>query len=321
MGEGQVVTESCWPKVTIMIPTYGQEQYIHDAISSALAQDYPNLEVIVGDDASPDKTGEIVAQYSDARLIYVRNKTNLGRTGNYKNLLYNVATGSWVVNLDGDDYYTDPAFISRAIQLALSDPKIVMVQAQCTTQDGSWVSQMPGFPNLSGLEIVKKLPSPVFFFKHMGALYKRTLAVELDFYRSPALSSDWESLYRLALRGRVAYLDKIVGEWRIHGNNLSLAKNYAILASNLRIWAPIFEDAEKFGLSRFWARVARVRTIAFFAKIYWPRVLRSPKRKDIYRYLIQVYKIEPMVAVMTALSPLNIEKLVGCLFGFYKNRP
>lgn len=111
-----------FPLVSIMIPTYNQEAYISDAIESALAQDYPNLEVVVTDDCSTDHTAEVVKQYlTDSRLKYHRNTKNLGRVGNYHNTLYNVASGEWVVNLDGDDYFTDNKFISIGMSRILEN--------------------------------------------------------------------------------------------------------------------------------------------------------------------------------------------------------
>src|SRR5574340_595951 len=73
------------PLVSIMIPTYGQEEVILKAVDSALAQDYPNLEIIVADDASPDCTSQLVATRKDPRLHYHRNPTNIGRVANYRN--------------------------------------------------------------------------------------------------------------------------------------------------------------------------------------------------------------------------------------------
>jgi len=55
---------TCAPVVvTIMIPTYNQAEYIGEAIASALAQTYPVLEVLVGDDASTDDTPQIIARF------------------------------------------------------------------------------------------------------------------------------------------------------------------------------------------------------------------------------------------------------------------
>src|SRR6202008_1761874 len=100
-----------WPKVTVMIPTYGQADVILRAVDSALAQDYANLEVVVIDDCSPDTTGAVVAARRATRLPHPRNDRNLGRVANYRHGLYGLARGDWVINLDGDDYFVDAGFV------------------------------------------------------------------------------------------------------------------------------------------------------------------------------------------------------------------
>ena len=62
------MTEIFKPKVTIMIPTFNQAAFIGEAIDSALAQTYSNLEIIVGDDASTDATPQILAKITDSRF-------------------------------------------------------------------------------------------------------------------------------------------------------------------------------------------------------------------------------------------------------------
>lgn len=57
------------PKVTIMIATYDQERFIGEAIESAMAQDYSNLEIVVCDDCSTDRTYEIAKQYKQKDLL------------------------------------------------------------------------------------------------------------------------------------------------------------------------------------------------------------------------------------------------------------
>src|ERR1700750_513142 len=104
------------PKVTIMIPAYNQANFLPMAIESALAQYYENVEIVVSDDCSTDNTGDLIKKYiNDKRVRYFRNEFNCGRVANYKQTLENRTTGKWVVNLDADDYFTDPSFISKAI--------------------------------------------------------------------------------------------------------------------------------------------------------------------------------------------------------------
>ena len=147
-------------KVSIMIPTYNQEAFIRDAINSALQQTYPNLEVIVGDDASTDATPEILAEIIDPRVKYVRNPYNIGRNANYRNLLYSHTTGDFVVNLDGDDYYTDSDFITEAVKIIECNQNVVMVLARATAKiyNQKFVSEIPDNKNVTGMQILKKTP-------------------------------------------------------------------------------------------------------------------------------------------------------------------
>ncbi len=65
------------PLISIITPTYNHENFIGECIESVLAQTYPHWEQIIIDDGSTDRTGEIVAQYNDERIKYIR-QDNIG---------------------------------------------------------------------------------------------------------------------------------------------------------------------------------------------------------------------------------------------------
>lgn len=116
---------------TIVIPTYGRPQSLPGAIESALAQDFPRLEVLVADGASLNETREVVERYlHDPRLRYVRYGNNLGRAASYRHLLENEASGDVVLNLDGNDWLIEPGFISHAMTLYAQYPKLALVFAR-----------------------------------------------------------------------------------------------------------------------------------------------------------------------------------------------
>ena len=261
------------PKVTIMIPTFGQQNVILDAVNSALAQDYPNLEVIVADDASPDRTGDVIATLSDDRLCYHRNDTNLGRVGNYRNTLYRLAQGDWVVNLDGDDYFTDSGFVSAAVARTLKDPEVVIVAAR-RQSDSSEVrlDHIPGDVTLRGLQVLKNIRDPAYHFSHMATLYNRRAAISIDFYRHNVISSDWESLYRLATTGKVSFLDRVVGVWRQTSRNASRTSVIRHWVENLTIWKGIFDVAIAAGLDKREADILRRKVERDFAYSGYSRI-------------------------------------------------
>ena len=66
-------------KISILIPTYNSEKYIEKCLNSVLNQTYENLEIIVINDASNDKTEKILKDFKekDKRIIIISNKSNL----------------------------------------------------------------------------------------------------------------------------------------------------------------------------------------------------------------------------------------------------
>src|SRR6476660_1491131 len=126
------------PLVSIMIPTYNQAHWLGKAVESALAQDYQNIEIVIADDRSTDETNVLLNKYHDnSKVRIVINEKNLGRVANYKHTLEHHVRGEWVVNLDGDDYYTDNTFVSSAIKQICGEPDIVFLQAGHTIADAN----------------------------------------------------------------------------------------------------------------------------------------------------------------------------------------
>ncbi|EFK08109.1 glycosyltransferase, group 2 family protein [delta proteobacterium NaphS2] len=308
-------------KVTIMIPTYNQEAFIAEAVNSALMQTYPNLEVVVGDDASTDATFSIVSRIKDCRLKLVRNPQNLGRTANYRNIFYNHASGDFVVNLDGDDYYTDPEFIAEAVKMIGNDPSVVMVQARArwTSSNRRHVSRIPDEEEMSGMEILANMPERKFFFMHMACLYKRRIALELDFYRYGVISSDWESLFRLSLRGRVKFLNRVVGVWRIHGGNETSQIGMKSDVENLEIWPSIYSDAVELGMNSLKAKILSCRCMAFFASMFGAGLSRLGNRKQI-DFLIYLFRNHPWVLAWLLAHPFYFARIVLGVCGYYRWR-
>lgn len=98
---------SALPPVTLLLISYKQQEYIGAAVAGALAQDYPNLEIIISDDASPDDTWnkiqEAVADYRGShRLKLLHNEQNLGIGGNLDQAVRQ-SSGELIFIAGGDD--------------------------------------------------------------------------------------------------------------------------------------------------------------------------------------------------------------------------
>ena len=211
------------PKVSVMIPTYNQENYIAQAIESVLMQDYENLEIIVADDCSTDTTGEIARRYiKDRRVKYIRNSHNLGRVGNYRHTLY-ATTGEWVINLDGDDYYTDRGFISRIIRAILTQSNVVCFFGikQLRSNLKSYTKYRIGkdqycMPGKLYLENYDRIGS----FAHLATFYKREIAINDGLcYTFDGIQSDFHAIIRLCVYGNIIISKENGYQWRAHHGN------------------------------------------------------------------------------------------------------
>lgn len=105
------------PLVSILIPTYNREALIGEAIESALNQTYQNIELIIVDNASTDKTIQVIESYQkkDQRIKLFQNEKNLGPVLNWERCLEN-ALGEYSKILWSDDLIA-PEFLESCLSL------------------------------------------------------------------------------------------------------------------------------------------------------------------------------------------------------------
>lgn len=90
------------PLVSVLMPVYNGEKYIKEAIDSILCQTFTDFELLICNDASTDRSMELVRQYKDPRIKILENPTNLGIV-NTRNKLFMEAQGTYLSIMDCDD--------------------------------------------------------------------------------------------------------------------------------------------------------------------------------------------------------------------------
>lgn len=107
------------PLVSVVIPVHGVERYVAACLRSVLGQSLGALEAVVVDDASPDRSAEIVAQIAedDARVRLIRLEENVGQ-GFARNVGIQAARGRYVWLLDADDWLENPYALGDLAQAA-----------------------------------------------------------------------------------------------------------------------------------------------------------------------------------------------------------
>ncbi len=111
--------ESNHPLVSVIIPVFNVEQYLYDCLCSVKNQSYKNLDVLLIDDGSTDKSGDICDQFAkyDKRFTVFHTK-NQG-VSSARNLGIEHAKGSFVIFVDSDDI-CDPDHVEKLVEIALA---------------------------------------------------------------------------------------------------------------------------------------------------------------------------------------------------------
>jgi glycosyltransferase involved in cell wall biosynthesis len=193
------------PRVSVCIAAYNHHQYIHDCVMSAVAQadDVP-LEILIGNDQSTDRTGEIVGALAERFpdvIRYFPYETKRGPGGNYQFLLTQTR-GEYIAHLDGDDFWL-PGKLGR--QVAAMDANANLsasyTNALCVGEDGRplGVFNNPQ-PATFGVEYVLGHGN---FLNHSTMLYRADARTEIC--RWPSEWLDYQAHLMLASRGTLSY--------------------------------------------------------------------------------------------------------------------
>lgn len=98
------------PKISIIVPVYKVEQYIHKCVDSILNQTFKELEVILVDDGSPDNCGRICDEYAniDNRVVVIHKEN--GGQATARNAALDIARGEYIGFVDSDDYIEEDMY-------------------------------------------------------------------------------------------------------------------------------------------------------------------------------------------------------------------
>lgn len=110
------------PKISIIMPVYNVEKYIEKSINAVLEQSFTDFELLLIDDCTPDKSGEICDVFAklDNRIKVVHLSEN-GGVSNARNTLMKIAGGEYICFLDSDDYF-DRNMLSVLVESVTKNP-------------------------------------------------------------------------------------------------------------------------------------------------------------------------------------------------------
>ncbi|KFZ27400.1 MAG: PGL/p-HBAD biosynthesis glycosyltransferase [Candidatus Izimaplasma bacterium HR2] len=244
------------PIVSLITVTFNSERTIKDTIDSILEQTYDNIEYIIIDGLSSDKTLDICMAY---KMEFLKRKIKYTIISERDNGLYDAmnkgilhASGDIIGILNSDDFYIDENVISKVVK-KMNATKTEFLYADLLFVDQADTSK-----------IVRKWIAKKGNFKfgwnppHPTTFISKRLYSTYGIYKTKyTISSDYDMLYRLAVIGKVelVYLNEFITKMRVGGKSTSGFKSNIV--ASIEIYSILNENNHRFKLFTIILRIFR----------------------------------------------------------------
>ena len=239
------------PLVSIGLPTYNRALTLRRAIESALTQDYPNIELVISDNASTDETEAICLEAcrSDGRVKYLRQQKNHGAVTNFREVLKQ-SRGEFFMWLSDDDWLGQ-SYVGRCLEVLLERPDYSLVCAKSKYfKEREFISDgmVVNLPQDSGSDRVLAYYAQVADNGTLYGVMRRTQVLELPLRST--MGADWLFIAAVAFMGKVETLEDTYVNRSLGGATDSYKKiaatlglsSFAAAHPHLSIAASAFSD-------------------------------------------------------------------------------
>ena len=240
-----------FPLVSVGIPVFNGGRYIRQTLDSLLAQDYPNIEFIISDNASTDHTAKICLEYAanDPRITFVQNDRNIGGEANFERVL-ELATGKYFMWAAHDDLWNS-AYIPNCVDMLQKrrDAVLCCSSLRFIDKDGALIKQdydgydNPDLTNPAISERVKSLISRKGWYAIYGLIKSSILKEALRRVRKTRNKYGYDVilLLQLCLMGPFCKVPHVLFYYRQKGRSEKDRYNETVLSSaggNQNIFLP-----------------------------------------------------------------------------------
>lgn len=236
------------PKVSVLMITYNHERFIAEAIDSVLMQETDfDVELVIGEDCSTDRTREIVLDYERKYPDTIRlllPEQNLGMIPNFVQT-YEACRGEYIALLEGDDYWTDLRKLQKQVDFLESMPSFVACShnAEIVYEDTSHESHPYCTPEQKSVwafeDTLERNPFPT-----ASMLFRNRLLVSFPEWFFQTVHADSALYILLTQHGPIGYLNEAMSVYRIHRGGIvggmdalqrqrSLIRFYRLVSSNV----------------------------------------------------------------------------------------
>jgi glycosyltransferase involved in cell wall biosynthesis len=287
-------------KISVNIPVYNDEKYVRETLKSVLDQTFKDIEVIVIDDGSADRTGEIVGSFKDPRLkYYYQDNSGIGAA---RNTAISKSAGEYIAFLDHDDLWL-PEKLEKQMALFENNPRLGLVFCDATLFNEKrdlyrmYASRKPP----RGMVFRELLAD--YFLSLDTVVIRRSVLEDVGLFPSHMMMAEECDLFlRIAYKYPFDYIDEPLARYRVHKKNYSHGRDLQGIMEeretleNLRKWIPGFENDFNTESSKR-RRALLIRE----ARIYW-RDRDEKGRMRIFKQLFFKEKVGFKTVILFVIS-------------------
>lgn len=204
--------------VSVIIPCYKQAHYLREAIESVLKQTYPDFEIIVVNDGSPDNTSEVASEYSEVKLVCQNNQgLSAARNAGLRH-----SRGEFIVFLDADDRFL-PEALEVGVNALIADQSLAFTYGRTVFIDpqGNLIKEAYQIPYIAD-DHYRRLLNHNCIGMHGAVMYRRSIFDKVsDFDISLSAAEDHDMYLRIARLYPINCHHNIIAEYRQHDSSMS----------------------------------------------------------------------------------------------------
>lgn len=221
------------PTISVVIPTYNAARYIAEAVTSVLAQDFTDFELLLIDDGSTDDTDSVLSRFAvDPRVRFLRNERNMGLIATLHRA-YAECRAPLIARMDADDICMPDRF-SRQVAFLKAHPEVSILGGSIRFF-GNVAPKVFVFPSLHA----DIHPAMLFYcpLAHPALMFRRELLDQGLIRYDDAFrhAEDYHLWSRLLCQVKSANLPEVVLDYRLHAQQVSSDSSDKQYAASLRV--------------------------------------------------------------------------------------
>ena len=211
------------PLISVIVPAFNREGTLAGTATSVLTQTYRNIELIITDDHSTDRTRDVAEELSrtDTRIRVLQNNRTKGASGARNTGLY-AARGQWVVFLDSDDCLEPQMIDTLLVRASTGDVEVVTCHSRLTEQQDDRQIQTGQFCWMARGDIRSSILSGEVYIDMNAALIRREALLLISGLDEDCPSyQEWDLHIRLCQSCRYDCIPELLVSYRQHAGQMS----------------------------------------------------------------------------------------------------